>query len=327
MNYKLTNSNSYLMHYGVKGMKWGVRKEYVPKGRRSATRQNTSSNVVRKSKGVVSDAISSNPELAAYTVATAAILAARGAKHVSDLHKQGWFSEKYTEADIKRTNTTKEQDLKMINPVPVSDSVLRDLTDTPDLMKLAPRDRRDVSKALRDGWFTNCVYCTTAAEMRKRGYDVEAKNSPGRGHAPGETMKWWKGSKYENFLGESVSNPKKADKFVMDTIKREEKKSTRNASQQIAHMDKVLGSQGVGARGDLLVKSAFSGHSVEYSVEKSGVKIYDNQFKRKYDSIDEFFKVNSDFYPHRSTFIRFDNCEPDINAMLKDHVIKPRGVN
>lgn len=325
MYYKMIESNAYLMHYGVKGMKWGVRKEYVPKGRRSANRQNTSSNVARKSKGAVSDAISSNPELAAYTVATAAILAARGAKHVSDLHRQGWFSEKYTEADIKRTNTTKEQDLKMINPVPVSDSVLRDLTDTPDLMKLAPQDRRDVSKALRDGWFTNCVYCTTAAEMRKRGYDVEAKNSPGRGHAPGETMKWWKGSKYENFLGESVSNPKKADKFVMDTIKREEKKSTRNASQQIAHMNKVLGSQGVGARGDLLVKSAFSGHSVEYSVEKTGVKIYDNQFKRKYDSVDEFFKVNSDFYPHRSTFIRFDTCEPDINAMLKDHVIKPRG--
>lgn len=312
----IQNDGPYLQHYGVKGMKWGVRKEYVPKGRQRGS---------AKSKGVVGDAFRANPELVTYTVATAAVLAAHGAKHVSDLHKQGWFSEKYKESDIKKTETNKETDLKVINPVPVSDSALKELSDSQDLMKLAPQDRRDAMKAIRDGWFTNCVYCTTAAEMRKRGYDVEAKNSPGRGHAPGETMKWWKGSKYENFRGESVSNPKKASKFAMKTIDVEEKKSTRNAEQQIAHMDKVLASQGVGARGDLLVKSAFSGHSIEYSVEKTGVKIYDNQFKRKYDSIDEFFKVNSDFYPHRSTFIRFDTCEPDINAMLKDHVIKPRG--
>ena len=316
MQYKIVEPNSYLMHYGVKGMKWGVRKEYVPKGRKTSA----------KSKGAVSDFASSNPELTTYAVAAAAMLAMHGAKRVSDLHKQGWFREKYTESDIKKVKTTKEGDLKVINPIPgVSDDLLKEVSDTQDIMKLSPNDRHLINKALKDGWLTNCVYCTTAAELRRRGYDVEAKNSPGRGHAAGQTMKWWKGSKYENFMGESVSNPKKADKFVMDTIKREEKSSSRNAEQQMAHMAKVLGSQGVGAHGDLLVKSAFSGHSVEYAVEKSGVKIYDNQFKRKYDSVDEFFKVNSDFYPHRSTFIRFDTCEPDIDAMLKDHVIKPRG--
>lgn len=311
MYYRIIDADAYLMHHGVKGMKWGVRKD----------RQAGS---VKRSKGAV-DFMLDNPELTSYAVAAAAMLAVHGAKRVSDLSKQGWFKEKYTEADIKKVSTTKEHDLKVINPVPVSDSVLRDLSDGKDLMQLSPVDQKSVGKAIRDGWFTNCVYCTTAAAMRRRGYDVEAKNSPGRGHAPGQTMKWWKGSKYENFLGESVSNPKKADKFVMDTIKREEKRSTRNAEQQMAHMTKVLSSQGVGAHGDLLVKSAFSGHSIEYSVEKSGVKIYDNQFKRKYDSVDEFFKVNSDFYPHRSTFIRLDTCEPDINAMLNDHVIKPRG--
>lgn len=312
----IQNDGPYLIHYGIKGMHWGEHKEYIPKGRRRNSAE---------SKGVVADVMRSDPELAAYTVAVTAALAARGAKHISDLHKQGWFSEKYTEADIKKVNTDKETDLKVINPAPISDSVFKQVADTPDLMKLAPQDRRVVSKAIRDGWFTNCVYCTTAAEMRKRGYDIEAKNSPGRGHSPSETMKWWKGSKYENFRGESVTDPKKADRFTAKTIKREEKTSTRNAQQQIAHMDKVLASQGVGARGDLLVRSAYSGHSIEYSVEKTGVKIYDNQFKRKYDSIDEFFRVNSDFYPHRSAFIRFDTCEPDINAMLKAHVIKPRG--
>ena len=312
----IQNDGPYLMHYGVKGMKWGVRKEYVPKGGRSSVR----------AKGSAIDFMSENPELTTYAVATVAMLAAHGAKRVSDLNKQGWFKEKYTPEDIKKVNTTKEQDLKVINPIPsVSDSTLRELSEHQDLMKLSPSDRKSVSKAIKDGWFTNCVYCTTAAEMRRRGYDVEAKNSPGRGHGPGQTMRWWKGSKYENFLGESVTDPKKAVKFTLNTIKKEEKNSTRNAEQQTAHMSKVLASQGVGAHGDLLVKSAYSGHSIEYSVEKSGVRIYDNQFKRTYDSVDEFFRVNSDFYPHRTLFIRLDTCEPDISAMLKDHVIKPRG--
>ena len=36
MNYRIHYSDE-LCHYGVKGMKWGVRKEYVPKGRRKAS--------------------------------------------------------------------------------------------------------------------------------------------------------------------------------------------------------------------------------------------------------------------------------------------------
>ena len=36
MNYRIVYSNE-LYHHGVKGMKWGVRKEYVPKGRKKAS--------------------------------------------------------------------------------------------------------------------------------------------------------------------------------------------------------------------------------------------------------------------------------------------------
>ena len=34
-----------LYHHGVKGMKWGVRHEYKPTGRRSSRRQNDNSKV------------------------------------------------------------------------------------------------------------------------------------------------------------------------------------------------------------------------------------------------------------------------------------------
>ncbi len=315
MQYRIAEPNSYLMHYGVKGMKWGVRKGYVPKGRRRSV----------KSEGAVGDFADSHPELATQAVTLAAFLAVQGAKRVSDLHKQGWFNEKYTESDIKKVKTTKEHDLDVINPIPgVSDQVLSDLTHGKDFTQLSHEEQVAVSKAIKNGWLTNCVYCTSAAELRRRGYDVEAKNSPGRGHSAEQTMKWWKGSKYENFFGDSIDNSSKANRFTLQTD-RKAKKSKLTSEQQFDHMTKVLSSQDVGAHGDFRVKSTFSGHSIEYSVEKTGVKLYDNQTKQKYNSINEFFEMHSEFQPNKSTFIRLDNCEPDINRMLKEHVIKPRG--
>jgi hypothetical protein len=137
-------------------------------------------------------------------------------------------------------------------------------------------------------------------------------------------MKWWKGSKLQNFLGETETNPKKAEKLHLRTMKKVSK-SSLDRDAQIAHMEKTLRSQGNGAYGDLRVHSAFSGHSVEYAVSKSGVKIYDNQFKTSYNSIGEFLDHNKSFDPRMSTYIRLDNCTPNLDAMLKDHAIKPRG--
>lgn len=48
MNYRIVYSNE-LYHHGVKGMKWGVRKEYVPKGRKKAS---GSQDTEKKRKGL-----------------------------------------------------------------------------------------------------------------------------------------------------------------------------------------------------------------------------------------------------------------------------------
>lgn len=294
----------YLIHYGVKGMKWGVRNDYVPKGRTRKT--------AKKDTGVI-DVIGEDNAytLAAYATIAAAVLAYKGGKRLSDLHKQGWFKEKYKPSDIKRVKTNKQHDLKVINPIPgVSESVLRDSFNGKSLYEFSEKERKALISADKNGWLSNCVYCSTASALRRKGYDVEAKNSPGRGHPVGQTLGWWKGSAAEDFFGHRANDSKDA------------KKLRANAKiADVERAEKILSRQGVGAYGDLRMWSLFSAHSVEYSVEKDGVMIYDNQYKLSMP-IKEYVEKS---WLEPGVFIRLDNCSPDLDAMLKDHVIKPRG--
>lgn len=314
------------MHYGVKGMKWGVRKEYVPKGRaKSSSKVSTSSRRPKKDKSAI-DFMLANPELTTYATLTVALLAVHGAKRVSDLKKQGWFSEKYTPADIEKCKTTKEEDIDIINPLPgVHKSTIDKLAYINSAKDLSKAEQDQISKASKDGWLDNCVYCTTAGMLRRKGYDVEAKNSPGRGHSAEQTMKWWKGSKLEDFYGRGDSNPKHAD-AVYSQIMESAGKDKTSDSDFVSHMTKTLRSQGEGAYGDLRLHGFLSGHSVEYSVDRDGVKIHDNQIRHTYNGLDEYLKYHGDqFIPQYSAFIRLDNCEPDLDRILKEHAVKPRG--
>ena len=318
MYYRVVNKDAYLMHYGVKGMKWGVRKEYVPKGRRQSARTQS-----RQSKGVV-DVLLADPELTTYATVAVAVLAYSGGKRISDLNKQGWFTEKYKASDVKRCTTTKEEDLKLINPLKgVSEQTIEKLPNIKSISELSKSEQEELTAAMKNGWMDNCVYCTTAGALRRKGYDVEAKNSPGRGHSTEQMMKWWEGSKIEDFDGRSESNPKKAEAFQLDSQERAGKNG-RSDSDQLKHMSQVLQKQGVGAYGEMRVYGFLCGHSVEYSVEKDGVKIHDNQVRHTY-KLDEYFKVHDQFQPSSSAFMRLDTCEPNLDRILKDHAVKPRG--
>lgn len=325
MYYRLVKPDTYLMHYGVKGMKWGVRKEYVPKGRRSGSSKKAQTTRKTKKDRNAVDFMLANPELTTYATLTVAVLAIHGAKRLSDLKKQGWFSEKYTAADVRKCKTTKEEDIKIVNPLPgISDSTIDKLAYTSSLSEFSKGEQDQLNKAMKDGWFDNCVYCTTAGMLRRKGYDVEAKNSPGRGHSAEQTMKWWKGSKLEDFYGRSDSNPKHANAMYSQIHDSAAKDKSSN-SDFVLHMTKTLQSQGEGAYGDLRLHGFFSGHSVEYSVDKDGVKIHDNQIRHTFNGLDEYLKYHDQFIPHYSAFIRLDNCEPDLDRILKEHAVKPRG--
>lgn len=57
----------------------------------------------------------------------------------------------------------------------------------------------------------NCMSCTLAMEMRRRGYDVQAR-SEGSGYSTEEFQKWYKGVKIKKPKWENEEGEKRKDK-------------------------------------------------------------------------------------------------------------------
>ncbi len=111
-----------------------------------------------------------------------------------------------------------------------------------------------------NGTTNNCVKCTTAMELRKRGYDVQAGYSNKGASADLYT---------ELFPG-----------------------STRTDYNSYDDIEDNLRNQGPGASGALLCffPDNIGGHSIYYNVKRNGnVDIYDGQSGKTYDGIDSLY--------------------------------------
>lgn len=150
-----------LYHYGIKGMKWGVRRYQNKDGSLTAKgRQHYSSgNRNADSKVGMSDEMvmlvyNTSAALVTYGVLT---LAAKASKHrgIDKCNKR--LDSQYehrtynTFNDVPKLKTKKSaaENMKEVNP------------DFPNL-----------------GTTMNCMYCTTAMALREKGYDVKANTSP-----------------------------------------------------------------------------------------------------------------------------------------------------
>lgn len=125
----------------------------------------------------------------------------------------------------------------------------------------------------------NCMLCTAAYELRRRGYDVVAKgddavykindgeDTPGVDPTLFTTWfpkaeQWWAGAHSDK------------EEREMKRLAASEKGNVEFATSITNELQK----QGVGARGNLMMKlSDDSGHSMSYEVTKKGVKLYDGQ--------------------------------------------------
>lgn len=119
----------------------------------------------------------------------------------------------------------------------------------------------------------NCMLCTSAYDLRRRGYEVTAKRAS-YGYRDNEVTSWYPKAKVNTVVGINKADGKLSNKQMISSLKNE------------------LTSQGDGARGNLMVtwKNLRGGHSVAYEVSNGQVTIVDAQIGKVYKNPDAFLK-------------------------------------
>lgn len=178
---------------------------------------------------------------------------------------------------LKTKDYTSEQDMERVNPF--------FFTNQPDFTR-------------------NCMYCTTAYEMRKRGYDVQANRIDCQGFDTDAVKRWF--PKAECITITNVFNTTKnnaIDSFLFrfnlkDPI--------------VAPTLAALRKQGEGARGMLFIKfkDGWGGHCVSYEITDGKLKIRDPQANITYTNPADLLKGCYD-----SRYMRLDNVDFDIEGI------------
>lgn len=270
-------------HYGVKGMKWGVRKEYEPKGRKSSSLNKLTTRLGDGSyQYVVGD--------------TKRIKDAKNSKVTieADLPNIHEFIPRTIKTDSGTTKIIEFDDMyRLLGPAMVSAGIGKTGEYAPkdvakqrfdNLPKINEYKSEEIEQWLvnrnapTQDRLSNCYECCMAYEMRQRGYDVQANNRQGG-----------------TFL-EVIHSFRPKDMFVMDSS------STDEAFKQLEAMCLEYGE---GARGMLgLSWPSGGGHAINWEVKDGEFILLDNQ-KMGRDGRDEFSMCD----PSHVQVVRLDNAE------------------
>ena len=287
-------TDDYLYHHGIIGQKWGIRRFQNPdrtwteEGKkrygRAAQKQKakkeygvnhdtvgeTKTEKRKLAVNVALDLITLNPIGAGMDIARV-VQANKAEKKEQEAEERlsKLKTDPKTGLKLKSSETTADEDVKLVNPG-------------------------------FHNWNTNtknnCVLCSTAFELRRRGYDVVAKKES-VGYTPDEYIKWFKGAKH-------VECGAKDGKKVPPV-------SNMLRSIELANWAEAnILSQGNGARGYLSMQiTPYAGHSVAYEVKNNKLVIYDAQSGKKYN-LQQIAGMSIDL-----GYTRVDNLQPNWAAM------------
>lgn len=140
----------------------------------------------------------------------------------------------------------------------------------------------------KDGTSNNCVNCSMATELRKKGYDVAAHPTD-EGFGVSKIKSLWPKAKFV-----TVS---KTDSYGNANLKAMRTKAIQEIEKQPE-----------GSRGYLGVtwSGSFSGHAMNYDIKNGKMRIIDGQSGKIYKNPKEILDMASDIY-----YMRLDNQEPD----------------
>lgn len=298
-------TESYLMHYGTSGMHWyrnGEGKRWqsqavYAQGRTNPNAKTTDKKEVNadptspknpnakshRNARIASDAVSLAVSLLMFNPAYAALSAKSIADAVLADQRTKKNEERLAKLEVdpesglrlKSETSTEREDMKMINP--------------------GFRNYDDDTK-------NNCMNCTTAYELRRRGFDVAA-NKRDVGYTAKKIQEYFPGAKH------NVIQPRETDY-----------KSNLKASYG---MNKALGKkilselsqQPDGSRGNLMIDWPYGGgHSVVYEVNGGQVTIRDCQINK---SRNTDRRILNDLlnYTVGASYIRTDNAKVDYDKI------------
>ena len=209
--------------------------------------------------GAISDAAVMG--IAAYNLGTAAVGSVKEKQYFKD--REGKKVDKKTGLIKKDSNMTEKEDLSKINPG---------------------------YKKYDAGNHNNCMLCTTAYDLRRRGYDVTS-NKASYGYTNGDIKRWYPKAKINNVSAQDENGKYSKKALINNTV------STLSSQKN--------------ARGNLTVSwEKGGGHSMVYEVKDGQVRILDGQTNKVYENPEKILgKVR------QVSYTRLDNVEPDYKAI------------
>lgn len=302
------NQDEYLQHYGILGMKWGVRRfqnkdgTLTARGKRRYDSDPSNDDEPSKTSEKKRFQLTEKQKtwIKRGALAAGVLLAAYGLYKLNQVNvtKQAKIDKMIDEAEYKISN---KRDWKRL--------------DFDEALGLVKKEKghtwspEDDLRAINEGMYhwkkgaqNNCTFCTTAYELRRRGYDVKANFTE-----HGRTV-----SHIKDFFKNAVVETDDSVVWALDSMKFPPGFSTeaRRSAKRTRYIDMVsekLAEYGDGARGNLIgCYSMGGGHSIIWEVKNGKTIFRDAQTGSTYKNAKEALQF---FVPGKTEFFRTDNLE------------------